>query len=237
MIFMKSIKQYIIPIAAFCCLTFAACDKLQDGFDYNPSFYDNKVNMSVYDFMKSKPDMFSGMLEAIDYVDKDPNFKDVKEMYTSTGNTFLLLHNNALINLEDANSFFVVNKILVTDPSSPDYNKLLNGTDWTQYDKQKIADLLRYHVMKGRQEYANLNSTPKWVNTFAISATNDSAKIHIYLQGTRDGFLFINNYAGAPSTFVEIKPRTPNLLATNGVIHVMNRYATQPTRQIIANNK
>lgn len=234
---MKSIKQYILPIAAFCCLTFAACDKLQDGFDYNRSIYDNKVDMSVYDFMKSKPEMFSGMLGAIDYVDQDANYKDVKEMYTSTGNTFLLLHNTALINLEDANSYFNQYKILVTDPTSPDYNKLLSGTDWSQYNRQVIADFLRYHVMKGRQEYANLNSTPRWVNTFAISATNDSARIHIYLQGTRDGFLFINNYIGAISGWTEIRPRTPNLLATNGVIHVMNRYAVQPTRQIIANNK
>lgn len=234
---MKSIKQYILPIAAFCCLTLAACDKLQDGFDYNQSFYDTKVNMSVYDFMKSKPELFSGMLGAIDYVDQDPKYKDVKEMYTSTGNTFLLLHNTALTNLEDANSYFNLNKILVTDPASPDYNKLLSGTDWSQYNKQVIADLLRYHVMKGRQEYATLNSSPRWVHTFALSATNDSAKIHIYLQGTREGYLFINNYIGAISGWTEIRPRTPNLLATNGVIHVMNRFAVQPTRQIIANNK
>ncbi|WP_173003214.1 fasciclin domain-containing protein [Chitinophaga sp. SYP-B3965] len=234
---MKSIKQYILPIAALCSLTFAACNKLQDGFDYNKSYYDNKVDMTVYDFMKSKPELFSGMLAAIDYVDQDANYKDVKAMYTSTGNTFLLLHNTALINLEDANSYFMQKRFLVTDPTSPDYNKTLAGTDWSQYKREDIAELLRYHVMKGRQEYANLNSTPRWVNTFAISATNDSAKIHIYLQGTRDGFLFINNYIGAPSTFLEVKPRTPNLLATNGVIHVMNRFAVEPTRQIIANNK
>lgn len=234
---MKSIKQYILPIAAFCCLTLAACDKLQDGFDYHQSFYDTKVDMSVYDFMKSKPELFSGMLGAIDYVDQDANYKDVKEMYSSTGNTFLLLHNTALTNLEDANSYFNLNKILVTDPASPDYNRLLSGTDWSQYNRQVIADFLRYHVMKGRQEYATLNSTPRWVNTFAMSATNDSAKVHIYLQGTREGYLFINNYIGAISGWTEIRPRTPNLLAKNGVIHVMNRFAIQPTRQIIANNK
>lgn len=234
---MKSIKQYIIPFAAFCCLAFTACNKLQDGFDYNQSFYDDKVNMSVYDFMKSRPDMFSSMLAAIDYVDADANFKDVKAMYTSTGNTFLLLHNTALTNLEDANSFFVLNPILVTDPTSPDYNKFLRGTDWTQYSRTVVADLLRYHVMMGRQEYAKLNSTPRWVNTFAMSATNDSAKVHIYLQATREGYLFLNNYIGAVSGWTELRPRTPNLLATNGVIHVMNRFLRQPTRQIIANNK
>lgn len=234
---MKSIKQYIFPLAACCCLAFTACKKLQDGFDYNASVYESKVNMSVYDFMKSKPDIFSSMLEAIDYVDQDPNYKDVKAMYTSTDNTFLLLSNTALSALDDAASFFVLNPILITDPNSPDYNKLMRGTAWPQYDRKVVADLLRYHVMVGRQEYGKLNSTPKWVNTFALSATNDSAKVHIYLQATREGYLFLNNWAGATSIWFEIKPRTPNLLATNGVIHVMNRYLRQPTREIIANNK
>ena len=51
------------------------------------------------------------MLAAIEYVDQDPAFKDVKEMYSTTGNTFLLLHNNTLTNLEDANSYWVLNKV------------------------------------------------------------------------------------------------------------------------------
>ncbi|SIO51645.1 fasciclin domain-containing protein [Chitinophaga niabensis] len=234
---MKSIKQYILPLAVLGCLTFASCDKLQDGYDYNASIYDTKVNSNVYDFMKSKPELFSSMLSAIDYVDKDANFKDVKQMYTSTGNTFLLLTNTALSNLEDGNSFFVLNPVTITDPSNPDFGKQVRGTDFTQYPVQLVADLLRYHVMKGRHEYANLNSTPHWVNTFAISSTNDSAKVHIYLQATREGYLFLNNYIGAPSGWTELRPRTPNLLATNGVIHIMNRWLRQPTRQIIENNK
>lgn len=237
MIIMKSIKQYIFPLAVLGCLTFASCGKLQDGYDYKASVYDTKVNSNVYDFMKSKPELFSSMLDAIDYVDKDANFKDVKQMYTSTGNTFLLLTNTALTNLEDANSFFVLNPIIVTDPTSPDYGKPLRGTDWSQYSTQVVADLLRYHVMKGRHEYANLNSTPHWVNTFALSATNDSAKVHIYLQATREGYLFLNNWIGQVSGWTELRPRTPNLLATNGVIHIMNRWLRQPTKQIIENNK
>jgi hypothetical protein len=237
MMIMKSIKQYIFPLAVFGCLTFTSCNKLQDGYDYHASIYETKVNMSVYDFMKSKPELFSDMLEAIEYVDKDANFKDIKPLYTGTGNTFLLMTNLAISNLEDANSFFSLNQILVTDPASPDYNKYLKGTSWAQYSTATVADLLRYHVMKGRHEYANLNSTPHWVNTFAMSAANDTAKIHIYLQATREGYLFLNNWLNAPSGWAELKPRTPNLLATNGVIHITNRCLRQPTREIIENNK
>ncbi|HEX5651832.1 MAG TPA: hypothetical protein VFX58_02090, partial [Chitinophagaceae bacterium] len=91
---MKINKQLIIA-SLLSWLVITGCDKLQDGYDYEQSFYDNKLNMSVMDFMQSRPELFSGMLAAINYVDQDPNYADVKQMYSSDGNTFLLLHNNA----------------------------------------------------------------------------------------------------------------------------------------------
>ena len=45
-------------------LAFAGCDKLQDGYDYEQSFYSTELNMSVMEFMQSRRDMFSGMLAA-----------------------------------------------------------------------------------------------------------------------------------------------------------------------------
>ncbi|PTS99493.1 hypothetical protein DBR11_12215 [Pedobacter sp. HMWF019] len=234
---MKNIKKLMIPAIVLSCLAFAACEKLplQKNDKYTPSYYDNKVNMNVMEFMNSRKDMFSGMLSAIDYVDKDPAYKDVKQMYSSTGNTFLLMHNNALVNLEDGNSFFVKNTVLDKDPASPSYNTPIRGSDWSQYDRKIVADLLRYHVLKGTYDFKSLNSVGRWVDSYALSPTNDSAKVYIYMQATREGYLFINNYVG--TSMVEIRPRTPDLHATNGVIHVMNRYFVMPTRKDISNNK
>ena len=82
---MKNRNQFILFIIA-ASLVFSGCKKLQDGFDYNPSYYSTELKMSVLDFMQSRKDIFSGMLAAIEYVDQDPNFKDVKQMYSSTGN-------------------------------------------------------------------------------------------------------------------------------------------------------
>jgi uncharacterized surface protein with fasciclin (FAS1) repeats len=184
------------------------------------------------EFMESRTDIFSGMLAAIEYVNGDPVYKDVKEMYSTTGNTFLLLHNNALTNLEDANSYWSLNKV-----------GGLKGSDWSQYDRAVVADMLRYHVMKGEHTYATLNSTPKWVETFASSAANDSAKIYVYLENVREANLRLNNYVGIPVLYqgtsinwANIAPRTPDLHATNGVVHVMNRFLFQPTRAAIDNN-
>jgi uncharacterized surface protein with fasciclin (FAS1) repeats len=240
---MPNHKQ-LIMLTAFCVsLITISCNKLQDGYDYNQSFYDTNVNMSVMDFMQSRPDLFSGMLAAINYVDQDPAFRDVKEMYATTGNTFLLLHNTALTNLEDANSYWVLNKVQAPDPANPSQTILQRGTDWSQYSRDTVAALLRYHVLKGTQTYSTLTATPRWVETFAMSSSNDSAKVYLYLENVREANLRLNNYTGVPTVYkgttvnwTNITPRTPDLHATNGIIHVMNRFLFPPTRAAIKNN-
>jgi hypothetical protein len=240
---MKNNKRFLVCFVIFCSVAFVACKKLQDGYDYDPSFYDTNLNKTVMDFMLSRQDIFSGMLAAIEYVDQDPAFKDVKELYSSTGNTFLLMHNNALTNLEDANSYWSLNKVLGPNPDDPSQMILQKGSDWSQYPRDTIANFLRYHVMKGTQTYSTLNSTPRWVETFAMSATNDSAKIYLYLENVREANLRVNNYVGLPTSYkgtainwTNIAPRTPDLHATNGVVHVMNRFMFQPTKEAIRNN-
>lgn len=128
---MKTIKKLIAPAVLISCLAFAACEKLplQKNDKYVQSFYDNKVNMNVMDFMTSRPDLFSGMLAAIEYVDKDPNYKDIKPLYTATGNTYLLLTNSATTNIESANSYFTKNTFVDTDPTSPTFNLPVKGSD------------------------------------------------------------------------------------------------------------
>jgi hypothetical protein len=240
---MKINRLIIAFLPILIWIVFSGCNKLQDGYDYKKSYYDNQLNMGVMDFMKSRPEMFSGMLSAIEYVDKDPTFKDVKEMYSTKGNTFLLLHNNALTNIEDANSYWSLNKVLGPDPTNPSQQILMKGSDWSQYSRDTIANLLRYHVLKGEHTYSTLTSTPKWVETYAYSSTNDSAKVFLYLENVREANLRVNNYVGLPTIYkgtsinwTNIAPRTPDLHATNGIVHVMNRWFFQPTKEAIRNN-
>ena len=239
---MKNNHQFILFLLAI-SLVFSGCNKLQDGFDYNASLYDTELKMTVLEFMESRKDIFSGMLAAIEYVDGDPAFKDVKEMYSSTGNTFLLFHNTALTNLEDATSYWSVNTVMGPNPDNPSQTISMKGSDWSQYPRDTIAKLLRYHVLKGKHTYTTLDSRPKWVETFAMSATNDSAKVYIYLENVREANMRINNYVGLPPSYKGISmgwvnnaPRTPGLNATNGVVHVMNKWFILPTRNAILNN-
>ncbi len=239
-------------------LAFAGCDKLQGGFEYQPSFVDNRLNMSALAFMESRKDAFTGMLGAIDYVDQDPAFKDVKEMYAAPGsNTFLLLHDDALINPDVTTSYWNVNKVLGPNPENPSQMVLVRASDWSQYPRDTVATLLRFHVAKGMHSFQTLTSTRKWVESFAYSPTNDTAMQYFLLESsialpgvqatnTSQGNLRVNSYNGHPATYkgvtmgwttaANITPRTPDLRPTNGVIHVMNRWFLVPTRSIIQNN-
>lgn len=239
---MKNIKKFIVPVVVL-CLVFSGCKKLQDGYDYIPSYYNTELKMSVMEFMESRKDIFSGMLAAIEYVNEDPAYKDVKEMYSTQGNTFLLLHNNATTNIEDATSYWSVNTVKGPDPNNPSVIITMKGSDWSQYHRDTIANLLKYLVLKGTHTYSTLNSTSRWVETFAMSSTNDSAKVFLYLENVREANLRINNYVGLPTTYkgvsmgwVNLAPRTPDLHATNGIVHVLNKWLIQPTREAIMKN-
>jgi hypothetical protein len=235
---MNTIKRILAPAVLISCMAFAACEKLplQKNEKYVPSHYDSDLHMSVLEFMNSRPDMFSGMMDAIEYVDKSPDYKDVKQLYSQSGNTYLLLHNNALTNIEDGNSYYSLNKFLDNDPTSPTFGQTVKGSAWSQYPVDRIANLLRYHVLKGAQDFDAIGKGgDRWVDTYALSPTNDSAKVYLMMEPTRDGGLFINNYVNAP--IAKLKPRTPDLHATNGVVHVMGRYVNQPKRIDIINTK
>lgn len=228
---MKTKKIFVIALAVVTVMI-TACEKLplQKSKEYETSFYQNNLNKSVLDFMESRPDIFTGMLDAIDYVDEDPAFSDVKQAYQSQDNTFLLLADQATITLPSTTSYFGVN--LVDDDNNP-ATPLAAATSWRQYPREQIANLLRYHIVKGRKDFPNLSSTPRWFDSFAISSTNDSAKVRMVMTNNRDGDLRLNDYVGAPAVTL---PRTPNLYATNGVVHVLNVYLRQPTRLAITNN-
>lgn len=230
---MNTKKIFVIALAAITVMI-TACEKfpLQKSKKYETSFFQNNLNKSVLEFIESRPDIFTGLSEAIAYVDEDPAYSDVKQMYMSQGNTFLLPADVATIDVEPATgvSFFATN--LVDDDNNAATPPVRAAT-WRQYPREVVANFLRYHVVKGRRDFPNLSSTARWFETFAISSTNDSAKVRMVMTNNRDGDLRLNDYIGAPAVTL---PRTPNLYATNGVVHVLNAYLRQPTRQAIINN-
>jgi len=232
---MNTIKKYqiLLPILLL-SIGFYSCDKLplQKNPGYETALYDNQLHMSVWDFMHSRQDLFSGLIRAVNYVSQFPEHQDVVDLYSqSSGNTFLLLTDNALINRDLTTSWFSQHPLLDEDPESLTYGQIVPGQDWSQYDVDDVAELLRYHVLKGTHDYTTINATPKWVDTHALS---DTGKVYIFLSNDRTGSLLLNQYDSSPT--LNVVPRTPDLHATNAVVQVMDTWLRQPTREDIQDN-
>ena len=233
---------------------------IQENYDYKHTGYSAEIGLDAYSFMQSRPDLFSDMLDAIDYVkDVDP---ELAELYKRPGNTYILLTNTALTNVGSFNAWTMVYK--VSNPAAATWaEQLFYGTSLTQYPKQQVIDLLRYHIVKGEWGLKTMKSTPTWYDTYA---SGDSCKMNIFLWPDREAYVQLNDYAGHPKItnierfrtpnpddptqpgtitwwmngdvrqeleWVNVRPRTASLIATNGYVHVLDRWLLPPTRKTL----
>lgn len=246
-------KYYNILFALVCATlcTSTGCTlfglDLQEDYKYEHSQYNAEIGMDAWEFIHSRPDIFSGLMEAIEYVkDVEPGIED---LYRSQGNTYLLPTNTALTDIQSSlvttvpssnppsilryGSYFMINKVYRD-------GQWILPSGWEQYPKQQIAEMLKYHIVKEKAGYGYTASTPAWYDTYA---SGDTAKINIYLYDGREAYLYINNYAGNPGVTVAgsatvvpllmVIPRTHNLIATNGIIHVVDQWFLPPRRNVL----
>ena len=228
--------QFKISIVVCIATLLASCNlagyDFQENATYIKSTKDTQTNKSVMEFMQSRTDLFSSMLQAIEYTGLDT-------LYAKTGNTYLLLTNYALSSLTKENAaynpnnasvylnttaYFYVNK--VPNPELP--GTTMYGTKWSDYDITTVRELLKYHVVKGTYNYAQLNANRVWANTYAAG---DTCKMSFVLTNDRNASLNIqtNSLTGVVS---QIKPRTSGLECTNsGSVQVMDRYILPPTKK------
>ena len=228
---MKHILKTLVVLTAL-TTTIASCKKLalQKDYDYNASVYSSQVNQTLWDFMNTRSDLFSSLMNALNYV--DPNATGIKKTYMTpqSGTTFLLLTNSALTDITNTNSYWYKNLRYSTDSAK----WVLHGSDWSQYNKDTITEVLKYHVIKGDYSLKNVGGVPIWVPTYALSATNDSAYINLQLTPDRNAYFYINAYTGSPTG--NTKARTPDLHLNGGVIvHVMDTYMQEPPKSAVHN--
>ncbi|MDR2627918.1 MAG: fasciclin domain-containing protein [Dysgonamonadaceae bacterium] len=207
---------------------------LQENDEYNHSVRSSELNVDAWTFMNQRSDLFSGMLSAIEYVkDIEPGIED---LYKAYDNTYLLLTDMALT-IVDNNSYAYFNMNRIYDPLNSQW---LIPTSWTAYPKRQVLQLLKYHVIKAPLSYGQLSETLTWYDTYAAG---DTAKIAVYYTKDANLRLYFNNYADVPSvaipgssstvTYTNIMPRTTSLIATNGIVHVMDRWLIPPTRKAV----
>lgn len=226
---MKNIYIILVALIILPATLLVSCEigglELQKPYKFEAGLKEGKLSMNALEFIKSRPDIFSSLLEAITYT-------GTESLYTQPDNTYLLLTNNALSEPSNGNAYFVQNKVV--NPNyipgvSPKTDSLIIAGSWERYPKSVAEEFLRYHIVKGSYSYVNLNATPTWFDSYA---GGDTAKVNMYLVLDRNPYLYFNNWTG--TRISNLKPRSSNILGSNGYIQVMDNYIIPPTRLILS---
>lgn len=199
--------KYLILISFSCLMLFSSCLDVQENYEYTPSNSSNEINMTAWDFIKSRPDIFSDLLDAVRKSGMDST------LYYSNSQklTYLLLNNTAMSSL--------------TSTIGP-----VNSTT-----NSKWINVLSYHIIDGNYHgLGTLNFDPTYVVTLWRS---QDAIMTLQLESRNTfnySRLVVNGldpaWTALTTTFKYAV--TSNLMCTNGVCHVLNRHARP-----IANDK
>lgn len=221
---MEKITKYIkLSLASLLVLVvMAGCSlfglDLQEPYeyDYEIGMYSNETKMTAWEFIQSRTDLFSVLIEGIKYAGMESQF-------TQKDCTFLLLTNTAFNSTTTGdNSYFMTHQL--TDPNHP--GALVIPESLTQYPVEQVKELLLYHIVKGTYTWSNLPASPTWYDTYAKA---DTAKVNMYLLKDRNANIVFNNFTGHYKS--TIKARTTNLKTIDGsFMHVLDSWLERPTR-------
>ena len=196
-------KKNIFKVVLLCSLTmaFSSCElELQKDYDYEASVADPHVYMSAWDYMNTRKDVFSEFIEAIEYAEMKEYYQQTDKKYT-----FLALNNTAMENYR--------------------MNEFPGTSSITECDKDKVKDLLAYHIVEGEySSYGQFQIEPMFVLTM-LKGEKGLMTMLVYKEPWQQvvGQIVVNQY-GSNGHSPSRRSVTSNILPTNGVIHVFGDY-------------
>lgn len=202
--------------------TFSGCSIFgldwQKDYDRKPDTLDAHLYQNAWEYLKARsigkqPDtVFKRMYDAIMYSGMDT------AEYMQTDRTFIFLHNDAIYRKGAVDCYFGAVK---------DTLGKTGGTTWTTYRKQDVKNYLLYLIAKGQYSHYNLPIRNVFMNTLAPQGVytlynNPNSLMAIQVinasnGNTQDDPLQLNN---------QIYVRTADLVATNGIVHVIGTYVS-----------
>ncbi len=206
----KSIKYIFI---FFLSIHLSGCWGIQESYDYKPDNVDQHTNMSAWEFIESRPDVFSLYKEAIEYVDESyPGFKDYFTK-KETLYTYLILNNTAFTS-ESTTAPGLYMKYGIRTPSTATVRSI--NVD----DMKKI---LSYSIIKGCYHAIDVSGAIGFEPMNVISVwESQEAEITLCMnEGRTTSFSALVVNRGVPN-HPEVIARNCNYLLTNGAAHVFN---------------
>lgn len=220
---LKYLKQFVailaFPLVLTSCELFGLDFQEAYEYDYDAGIPNNQVNMSAFDFIHSRQDIFSLLYEAILYAGVENSFKEANVTY--------LLPTNTAFNSETASdlSYFQTHMLSYFDEELGQYVTYA-PISMTAYPKETVKEFLLYHIVRGKYSIKSLPAEPTWYETLAPA---DTAKVNMYILKDRNPNLTFNNFSGHYKS--TIKPRTANLVSSDGsFIHVLDSWLNRPTQ-------
>lgn len=192
---------YKLFAACFSLLVFTGCDlELQRNYDYESSVIDPHIKMTAWEFLHTRTDIFSTLIEALEYTGLDHYYKQTDNLYT-----FLALDNTALKN-------YMMDRFPGTK-------------NITECDQKTVTDMLLYHIVDGDYSgYGQLQVEPMFVLTLLKGEAGLMTMLVRKNPWQADAGKIIVNDAGSNGNSPQRAAVTSNIMPTNGVIHVFNTY-------------
>ena len=235
---MKKIRYIIFAPALLLVIFLNGCQiaglDLQKDFKFESGLRDNSINMNALEFMKSRKDLFSSMIEAVTYA-------GMTDEYTKPDRTFLLLTNRALSDEtyfptapSVMGSYFACNQIPNVNYSATDPTKgpkTLTPDTWSVYPVDKVKAFLQYHIVTQAVSYYNAKTYATFYPSLAYKGSSDTTMVSFHLVNDRNATFLVNGFVG--SRKVDLSPRTGGIVCSNGVIHVLDDFIIAPTKAIL----
>ncbi|GAA0538309.1 fasciclin domain-containing protein [Chitinophaga japonensis] len=231
---MQTIQQFLykncwllMVMTGLSACTLAGLD-VQEDWDFTPHVADPHTNKTVWAFMQDRnqpgqDSVFNLMLQGIAYAGLDST------MYTQTGKTFILLHRDAILRLDNRNRVTTdcyFGRYVVPDRDSsgnPIPGKTRAAQSWTEYPKEQVKNFLLYLVVEGERSFGSIgveNDTVKTLLPPGTDTLNPQGIMTLKVTNDRDSKLKINDFL---NTVRSTTVRTAGLLNTNGPAHVVDR--------------
>ncbi|MFD2554799.1 fasciclin domain-containing protein [Sphingobacterium tabacisoli] len=205
-----------------CSLILLACKK---NYFTEEGLHSGKFNLSTYDYLKSRPDVFDSLVMVIDYA-------GMQDYYKKENITLMAPHNKSIYSM-----LKTVHNYLNSPLKSTPGRKVKDSLNYTK-DTVLMEDidrevwkslLLSYTLSKGRK-VAEFADPVEEITTLSGEATRTIIRKSAW-QGVQDaGAKTLNYQFFRPSQSIigrtdtlEVRVLTSDLQTTNGIVHALDR--------------
>lgn len=198
----KSDRLLAILVIVFTC---SSCNlDLQKNHDYNPETLDPHVDMTAWEYLHTRTDIFSSLIEALEFTGLDGYYRQNDQLYT-----FLALTNAAM-------------KTYMNN-AAPGITAL---EDLSEAQRSHLVNTLKYHIVDGEySSYGQLPVEPIFVITLLSGKEGGLMTMLVRKNPWQaDAGKIIINDTGSNGNSPMRSAVSSNIMPTNGVVHVFNNY-------------